>query len=303
MQVVGVFFAQGQRHAPGIRQLAGEQVSAQRQQAQVPVGGLGRKPLPDHFQRSLLLPQFHVQLGQAFEHRGVVGGFVVKQLHSLKQLAAAALAAKLEDQFAENHLEGVEAVALDVELCQVDLDRRVLRRHLLHAHQEFLGLLTPAQASQHLDTLFVGAEGVPHQPLLDVHLPHVLVQGGVLRVDAQGLFIDGDGLEVETLVRIGLGHVGALGDRLGLLAGAAVQVQQLESGADVARVQGKQFLVLGDRLEKLSLLGEAQGGAGDLFPVDGHLGSRVLRRPPPAQHRWWRLAVGRGRTRQQAGPS
>ena len=101
-----------------------------------------------------------------------------------------------------------------------------------------------------------------------VQLRQLVVHVDEARLDLENLLIDGDGFEVEALVRIELRDLCIGLGRLGLLAQLGVKVANLEPDPDVLIVVGDDFEVLLDRLFELALFDQLLG-AGDQFVFVG----------------------------------
>ena len=178
---------------------------------------------------------------------------------------------------AEALQRGRDLATARVELAELDGGGDVVRVELDHL-PEHGGqpdqVAGPLATGRHLLQL---AHGVAHEPELLVEPREPLVHLEVGRIQADDLLVDGDRLEEEALVGVGLRDPREGVGRGPRLALALVELADLEQDADVLRVRGQHLPVGRDRLVERALLDEPGGLRDDLVLVDGHLAGRRSR--------------------------
>ena len=142
---------------------------------------------------------------------------------------------------------------------------RIETHHLAEHPKRRVGVSCTHEA---IGDVFEHAHGIADQLQLLVHLaePHLCIQPGW--IELQDLFVDRNGLQKETLLRVVLGN-GFVGlDGGAAVAFAHVQIADLQQRAHVALVRFDELSVLRDRFVVLAACLVLPRGVQDLISID-----------------------------------
>ena len=219
-----------------------------------------------------------VDVGELLGEAQVVGLQGCDALRHLQVLVGAAVLLEVVGGAPQALQRGPRPAGAGVQLAQLDRGGDVLRVQLHHPLQdvgELAGVAGLLVGGGHVLQL---AHGVAHEPELLVQARQPLVDPDVVRGELHDLLVDGDRLEEEPLLGVGLRHAGEGVGRQPLVALLLVELADLEEDADVLGVLGQDLLVGGDRLVERTLLNELGRLRDDLVLVDSHrvAGSREV---------------------------